>query len=307
MRFRQVLLLFDAGTEAHAGPFAAPERDQRMRELVALAHRVLFVPDIDVGEDALAPPGRGPDQEQEGDDEGDAQTGEQFPVDAAQKQDAHRDADHDAESAEVGLQQQQQADHAHHDRHRQKAAQHFAHVFLFAHGVIGREQHAEQFHQFRRLQIEQAHRNPAPRAVDAFADEGHEHQNQQDEGEPEQHRRQLLPALARNLESDHRTDEGHADRHHMAREEIGLGEVRIFGRIGERDRGRIDHDGAEQQQGERGPDQHLIEIGRHPRAGAHRRMRRALTEPGGDARQHNSPASSASSRTVSTKTSARCA
>ena len=37
VRFRQVEELLDARPEPHAEPFAAPERDQRMRQLVALA------------------------------------------------------------------------------------------------------------------------------------------------------------------------------------------------------------------------------------------------------------------------------
>mgnify|MGYP000905401115 CR=1 FL=1 len=54
MRLGQVVQLLDRAAEADAGQLAAAERDQRVRELVALAERV--GERVEVGEDALASP-----------------------------------------------------------------------------------------------------------------------------------------------------------------------------------------------------------------------------------------------------------
>src|SRR5207237_6530317 len=40
VRFRQIEQLLDARAETHAEPFAAAERDQRMRQLITLVQRV---------------------------------------------------------------------------------------------------------------------------------------------------------------------------------------------------------------------------------------------------------------------------
>ena len=56
VRFRQVVQLLDAAAEADAEPFAAAERDQRVRQLVGLARRVVLLPRIEVREDARAAP-----------------------------------------------------------------------------------------------------------------------------------------------------------------------------------------------------------------------------------------------------------
>ncbi len=54
MRFGQIVELLDAAAEAHAEPLAAPERNQRERQLIRLALRVAVVPRIEVREDPLA-------------------------------------------------------------------------------------------------------------------------------------------------------------------------------------------------------------------------------------------------------------
>src|SRR5206468_8990875 len=56
VRLGQVVQLLDARAEALAEDLAAAERDQRMRQLVRLAERVLLVPRVEVREDALAAP-----------------------------------------------------------------------------------------------------------------------------------------------------------------------------------------------------------------------------------------------------------
>jgi hypothetical protein len=54
VRLGQVVQLLDAAAQALAEDLAAAEGDQRVRQLVGLALRVLRVPGVEVGEDALA-------------------------------------------------------------------------------------------------------------------------------------------------------------------------------------------------------------------------------------------------------------
>ena len=65
VRFGKVEELFDAGAQAHAEPFAATERDQRMRELITLTVRVC--PRIEEPGKALQPIRRDTDQHPQGD------------------------------------------------------------------------------------------------------------------------------------------------------------------------------------------------------------------------------------------------
>jgi hypothetical protein len=58
VRLGQVVQLLDAATQALAEDLAAADGDQAVRQLVGLAQRVLLVPGVQVGKDALAPPGR---------------------------------------------------------------------------------------------------------------------------------------------------------------------------------------------------------------------------------------------------------
>src|SRR5690606_14857257 len=56
VRLGQPVELLDAATETDTEDLAAPEGDERMRELIPLAERMLLAPRVEVGKDALAPP-----------------------------------------------------------------------------------------------------------------------------------------------------------------------------------------------------------------------------------------------------------
>ncbi len=92
-------------------------------------------------------------------------------------------ADDHHEGAEVGLAQQQAADHQHHHRHRQEAALEAAHVGELAHRVVGGVEHGEELHQLGGLKVDRPERQPAPRAVDLAADARNQHDHQQDDAE----------------------------------------------------------------------------------------------------------------------------
>ena len=70
------------------------------------------------------------------------------------------------------------------------------HVILLAHGEARGVKHAGHLHQFRRLQVEDVQRDPAPRAERAAADAGHQHDHQQHQADQERQRRQPLPAAS---------------------------------------------------------------------------------------------------------------
>ena len=108
MRFGQVQQLLDARAEAHAEELAAAERDQRMRELVALAERI--GPRVEERGEPLQPVRRRDEDRAERDRQQRREPEEQPPVETAEEQDAERDRDDDDERAEVRFQQQQPAD-----------------------------------------------------------------------------------------------------------------------------------------------------------------------------------------------------
>ncbi len=120
MRLGQVEQLFDARAEADAEPLAAAERDQRVRQLVALAQRIR--PRIEKAGEALQSIRRDADHQPQRDRQQEPEADEQAPVEAAEKQDAERDGDDHHAGAEVGLVQQQRADADHHREQRQEAA-----------------------------------------------------------------------------------------------------------------------------------------------------------------------------------------
>ena len=88
VRFGQVEQLLDARAQADAEPLAAPEGDQRVRQLVALAERV--GPRVHEAEDALHAVRRREHQQREAGGQQREQRGEVPPVHAAEKQDRER-------------------------------------------------------------------------------------------------------------------------------------------------------------------------------------------------------------------------
>ena len=129
------------------------------------------------------------DHQHEGDHHHRGDQEEHARVDAAQEQDAHGDHRDHHEGAHVRLGQQQHADHRDGHRHRQHGAEEaLLHVHLAHHVVGGIEQHRE-LGQLRRLEADEAQRDPAARAVDALADVRDQHRDQQ-------HQRQRRTARA---------------------------------------------------------------------------------------------------------------
>ena len=85
VRLRQVQQLLDARAEADAEPFAAAERDQRMRQLIALVQRI--GPRIEEVRQALQAIRRGDQDRGERDRQQHREADEQPPVEAAEEQD----------------------------------------------------------------------------------------------------------------------------------------------------------------------------------------------------------------------------
>ncbi len=210
-----------------------------MRQLIALAERVR--PGIHEADDALQAVRRRPDQQHESDQQQHEQGGKQLPVHSSQEQNTHRDYRDDDECAEVGFSQQQSSDQQHHHQHRQKAFAETVHQRRLAHRVIGGVQRHEQFHQFRRLQIEHAQREPALAAVDLLADTGDQDHQQQQDTEHKKVGCGLLPYARRELEAyeaGHYADE---NEHALADEEVRRLVAGVSARLGNGDGRGIHH------------------------------------------------------------------
>ncbi|MNS49803.1 hypothetical protein D3C72_824320 [compost metagenome] len=303
MRFGKVMELLDACAQAHPQPFSTAQRDQRVRKLIGAAVGVVFVPGIQVREQARAAPGRQPDQHQERTHQHRQQAAEVLAVDAAQEQDADGDGHDHHEGAQVGLQQQQHAHAGQRDRHRQEAARKRLHVLLLAHGVIGGVEQGGQLHQFGRLEIQRTQRDPAVRAVDFAADAGDQHGDQQDDRHHEQRHRHPLPDSDGNRQDHGGADQPDAHEYRMADHEVIAAIGRVARAVGQRDRRRIHHQQAQQQQRRRRDDQRQIEVAHLGTAGPY-----GIDAGGeiGDQAHATSPRSRARSSTSSTNTWPRC-
>src|SRR3546814_7484559 len=106
MRLGQIMQFFDTGAQAHAKPFAAPQGNQGVRQLVSAAIGVLGVPGIQINEQTLAPPRRKPYQQQETAYQYGQQCGKQLSVDSASKKYPNGNGHNEHESDQLGLQQQ---------------------------------------------------------------------------------------------------------------------------------------------------------------------------------------------------------
>ena len=292
-----------------------------------------------------APPFRGRDHQHEGARQHRADDEEHAAVDAAEKEDAHRDRGDDEEGAHVGLGQQQQADDCERERHRQHGAEE---VFLDVHAPyhVARGIHRDrQLAQLGWLEAHDDQPDPAARAVHALADEGQQHEDEQQQRGDEDPGRELLPDSHRYLHDDQRDQHRQAEEQQVPVEKIGRRVARELGVVGHRHRSAVDHHEAERQQGDDDADKRAVEAEQARRLAAvdadplaHRnrlgdgaaatvgrrggRTRRARTPRlrlgGAEARApglehvaegevHATPFRSATSRTAATKTSARCA
>jgi hypothetical protein len=289
VRFRQVEELLDARAQSHAGPFAAPERDERVRELVALAVRVR--PRIHEAEDALQPVGRRDDEDAERDREQSREAREDSPVEAAEKEDRHGDRGHHHQRAEVRLAQQQRGDQRHHREHRQEALLEVVHERGLAHRVVRRIEHDEELHQLRGLEPGDAERNPAPSAVHLAADAGDQHDHEERGAQHEEPRRRALPQPYRHAEERDSERDAHRHVNGMASEEIAGAKTGEALGFRHRDRRRVHHHEPDAGEQRRGPDERGIEGGFA--------ARRVV--------EHQGPSRSAMARAASANTSPRCA
>ena len=80
----------------------------------------------------------------------------------------------------------------------------FSFTSMLAHHVVGRVHRDRELGQLGRLEVHDAERDPAARAVDALADAGNQHDDQQQQRGDEDPRRELLPDRDRHLHRDQR-------------------------------------------------------------------------------------------------------
>ncbi|MCY1408945.1 hypothetical protein D9M71_242790 [compost metagenome] len=191
MRFRQVELLLHAVAQAHAQPFAAPEGDQCLAELVAGAE--LVGPGIDEVGQALEAVGLAGHHHHADHHHANDHRQEAQQADAAEKQHGDAGADQHHGGAEVRLGEQQAGHQAEHDQRHEQTLPFVLHVRLPAYQVAGQIDHGEQLGQLGGLDVGDTEADPAPRAVDLAANARHQHQHQQDQGGDQQLAAVLLP------------------------------------------------------------------------------------------------------------------
>ena len=222
MRLRQVEELLDARAQADAEPLAAPERDQRMRKLVALAERI--GPRIEERGEPLQPVRRGDEDRGRARSAGAASS----PRKSRQSRPPRNRmpkaiATMTTNAPKSGSSSSSAAGGDHHREQRQEAAdQRLLQRLLrvqergLAHRVARGVQHDGELHELGGLQVDDDERQPAAAAVDGAADAGNEHQHEQQRGASEQPRRELLPCLHRDLERDERGSEAGRDEDRRA-------------------------------------------------------------------------------------------
>ena len=117
-----------------------------------------------------------------------------------------------------------------------------------AHRIACRIQHDGKLHELRRLNIDDAERQPPPRAVDRPPDAGNQYGHKQRKAKHESPRRDTLPSLDRHLERDQRSDESDGDEQAVPNEEIPRVIAGVRARLRHRNRGGVDHHEADGQQ-----------------------------------------------------------
>jgi hypothetical protein len=184
MRFRQVEQLFDAGAEADAEQLAAPEGDQRMRQLVAAA--VGIGPRVHETEDPVAAVGRDDDQHGEGDQQPTISRTNRRALRPPRKRMPMAIEMMTTKAPKSGSLSSRMPTNDHRAEHRQEGLLEIVHDVDLAHRVVGGVEHGKQLHQLGRLQIGETKRQPAASAIDVLADAGNQHQRQQHDAGHEQ-------------------------------------------------------------------------------------------------------------------------
>ena len=329
MGFGQVMQLFQRAPQTFAPDAPPAEGDQRMGELVGLALGVGRVPGVEVGQDPRAP------QVVKGDHQGQGGQGhardqeEHACVHPTQEEHAHGDGGDDDEGPHVGLTQQEQPGDQHRHGHGPHGSQELFPCVHLAHHVAGGVQRDGDLGELRGLEVHDAQGNPSAREVHHLADEGHQHDHQQHQGQHEEVAGVLFPEAHGNAQRHRCHEAAHGQREGMPAEEMGGLVARELGAVGQGDGGRIHHHQAQQGQAQRHGHQGAVVAPqtRHRRRElaietiAHRQVHRGLVgaaaaqarppaiqvQGGRQAHASSSPRASARSRTASTKTWARWA
>ena len=319
VRFRQPVEFFNAATQTDTEYFATTESDQRVRQLKTFAQGMFGVPGIQVGKNPLAAPVAQRHHQSKCDHDHRRDGKKHARVDAAQKENAHGDHRDHHESAHVGFGQQQDTDDGHSRRHRQHSAEKSLFDIHLAHHVVGCIEQDRELGQLGRLKVHEAQRDPAARTIDALADKGQQHQRQQHQRCDEQPGRHFFPNGQRHLKSQKRHHQSKAQRHRVPQQKMVVLVVRKLRVVRHRDRSRVHHDQAPDQQCQRDAHQRLVKAEQTHRgrgadaahAGTHRqsiRVSRTGTEPGHQTISNahsDTPASWARACTASQKTCAR--
>ena len=190
MRFGQVQELLDARAQADAEPLAAPERDQRMRKLVALAERI--GPRVEERREPLQPVRRGDE---------DRRRARSAAAGAIRGRAASRDRPRNRMPNAIAT-MTTNAPKSGSSRSSAAVATITANSGRkprssvcfngcsrvqerrLAHRIARRVQHDRELHELGRLQIDDDERQPATAAVDRAADAGNQHQHEQDAPRP---------------------------------------------------------------------------------------------------------------------------
>ena len=262
MSFRQVEQFFNAGAQTNTKHLAASESNKRMRKLVAAPEGVR--PRVHETEDTVATVRRNNDQHGKRGHQHDDQDGKQARPHPSQEEDADGDRNDHHESTKIRLLEQKDADHHHGARHRQEGLLQIMHVRHLAHRIVGGVQHGEQLHQFGRLQIRHAERQPATRAIDVTSNARNQYQRQQYETGDEEPGRHLLPGRERHLEGEPSGHQPDGQEYAVADEIIGRMVSGKTPSLSNGNRRRIDHHHADQQQNQTAPQEGQIHFGGHP-------------------------------------------
>ena len=259
MRFRQIVQLLDTRSQPLTEGFTATEGDQRMRELVPLAHGVLGIPGLDERKNSLGAPRARDDHQHEGADQHHDAEKEHPAVDAPQEQDAHRDHRDHHESTHVRFGQQQHADHRQRQRHRRHCAHEPLLDVHLAHHVVGGIHRDCELGQLGRLDVQRPQGNPAARAVHPLADAGDKHQHEQHQRGHEYPRRSFFPKIDGNLHHDEGRHEGQDHEEDLTRHEKRRCIVRELRVVRQCDGGAVDHHDAHRQQPDHDAEQGFVE------------------------------------------------
>ena len=187
MRLGQIEQLLDTVTQPQAEPVAATEGDQRLGQLVTGV--VLVRPGVGETGDTLQAIGfrhRQHDRARPDDDQDQQEPPQRRP---RKQQHPHDAAGQHHDGTVVGLENQQKANQRHYRQRAHERPPASAHLGQVALEIAGDIDDQAQLGDFRRLDIDDAERNPAPTTVDlATDDQDHEQQQQRHD----QHQRPFL-------------------------------------------------------------------------------------------------------------------